>query len=365
MPHLRMLTRIAVPVFTVLSLTASSQLASAPAGPPKYSVTDVGTLRTDHSGNSAAAGINDSGAVVGVSDRDSGLRGAFLWRSDSGLLDLTTNGVPYPAGSSAYAISNENSGHLNALAGEITTTANPVSYQHAFLLFPGVQDLNGLGPFTGGLYSSARAVNSSGDAVGWAQDIQAVPHAFRYLHGTSSMTKLVTPGEVQSIANGISEAGVVVGSAVISDGRTAGRVWNVAGNNISVFVNSGKVTELYAVNKNGIAIGAGGVPAPVVPFTFDSAHRTFKFLPRLSGLPMAYPFGINADNLVVGYCGKRAEASKRAVLWYKGKVYDLNTRIPSHSGWKLRTAVGINSGGTIVGIGVHDGNVRGFVLTPR
>jgi probable HAF family extracellular repeat protein len=46
-------------------------------------------------------------------------------------------------------------------------------------------------------------------------------------------------------------------------------------------------------------------------------------------------------------------------------MQDLNTLIPSTSGWVLNTAAGINAWGQIVGSGVHNGETHGFLLTPR
>ncbi len=45
-------------------------------------------------------------------------------------------------------------------------------------------------------------------------------------------------------------------------------------------------------------------------------------------------------------------------------MIDLNTLLPSGSGWVLRRATGISAGGQIVGVGTFNGAARGFVLTP-
>jgi hypothetical protein len=42
----------------------------------------------------------------------------------------------------------------------------------------------------------------------------------------------------------------------------------------------------------------------------------------------------------------------------------LQTKIPAGSGWTLLVAGGINNLGQINGYGIHNGNYRGFLLTP-
>jgi len=45
-------------------------------------------------------------------------------------------------------------------------------------------------------------------------------------------------------------------------------------------------------------------------------------------------------------------------------MQDLNTLLPSDSGWILSNATAINNVGQIVGPGSYQGATRGFVLTP-
>jgi len=46
-------------------------------------------------------------------------------------------------------------------------------------------------------------------------------------------------------------------------------------------------------------------------------------------------------------------------------ISDLNTLIPPGSGWELNEAEGINSAGEIVGLGIHNGLQRAYLLTPQ
>jgi uncharacterized membrane protein len=53
-----------------------------------------------------------------------------------------------------------------------------------------------------------------------------------------------------------------------------------------------------------------------------------------------------------------------AFIWSQGKIADLNSFLPTASGWVLNGATGINDFGQIVGNGVHNGLDRAFLLTP-
>lgn len=52
------------------------------------------------------------------------------------------------------------------------------------------------------------------------------------------------------------------------------------------------------------------------------------------------------------------------MLWQGGAAIDLSARLTA-AGWTLTTAAAINDIGQIVGTGLHDGQVRAFLLTPQ
>ena len=45
-------------------------------------------------------------------------------------------------------------------------------------------------------------------------------------------------------------------------------------------------------------------------------------------------------------------------------MINLQTQIPADSGWVLQQAISINNRGQIGGIGLHNGQIRGYLLTP-
>jgi probable HAF family extracellular repeat protein len=75
-------------------------------------------------------------------------------------------------------------------------------------------------------------------------------------------------------------------------------------------------------------------------------------------------FGINASNQVVGYSWTGTTFD--AFLWSPTiGIKDLNTLIPTNSGWSLEQASGINKSGQIAAVG-SNGTCRGcaLLLTP-
>jgi probable HAF family extracellular repeat protein len=73
------------------------------------------------------------------------------------------------------------------------------------------------------------------------------------------------------------------------------------------------------------------------------------------------PSAINNLGQVVGDAGL-ANGDSHAFLWQKGQMVDLNTLLPSNSGWELFSAEFINDSGRIVGTGLHNGTNQWFVM---
>ena len=83
--------------------------------------------------------------------------------------------------------------------------------------------------------------------------------------------------------------------------------------------------------------------------------------------PFCLAGAVNNRGQIVGMSGQWGYdyATAHALLWENGVMMDLQTLIPANSGWVLQQAGGINDNGQIAGIGLHDGQLRAFLLTPR
>ena len=54
----------------------------------------------------------------------------------------------------------------------------------------------------------------------------------------------------------------------------------------------------------------------------------------------------------------------KAVVWQSGVPVDLNALIPANNQWILTQASSVNNMGCIVGTGLYQGKMHGFLLTP-
>ena len=74
--------------------------------------------------------------------------------------------------------------------------------------------------------------------------------------------------------------------------------------------------------------------------------------------------GINDSGQVVGYWENQENSAVGAFVYSGGSMHDLNSLIPTDSGWSLEEATGINDSGQITGYGWIGRQEVGFLLTP-
>ena len=278
---------------------------------------------------------------------------------------------------------------LNNLGQVVGTMASAGAY-HAFLYNGSLTDLGTLG----GQYSNAAAINDLGVVVGNAQtDADASYHGFTYADGVLH----ALPGTTGAQANGINNAGTIVGQAVVSapggdqthayayaggtytdlgtlpsgDGSRAlavnshGDVVGAAANVINGAPNfpedpflyrNGTMTSLgnfggiwsaaTAINDQGQVVGYSGVPGPIGADLYPRSAFLYEHgvLHNLGG------FGANlsssADDInnlgqIVG-AGSLANGDAHAFLYENGAFLDLNALIDPAGGWVIRDAVAIN-----------------------
>jgi probable HAF family extracellular repeat protein len=258
--------------------------------------------------SSAAYGLNDGGQIVGTSTAPSGAYQAFL-RDSGGMHNLGLAG----SATAAYGI--------NASAQVVGTIGLNTYTPHTFLWDSahGLQDLGTVAgyPATG---SQARAINRTGQIVGWVEERNAGGMGVYYssmngyvLDSTTGTVRglRALPGYVASQATGINDAGQVIG--------TCG--------------------------------GFIGMPH----FNLYSPREGFLWQDGvMTDLGMPSASGINDLGQVVG--GK--------YLWQNGTLTDLNTLIDPASGWVITSTSDINDNGQIVGQGTLDGQGHCFLMDP-
>jgi uncharacterized membrane protein len=245
----------------------------------------------------------------------------------------------------------------------------------------------------------AYGLNSLNQVVGYAPESNGVFHATLWDHDGTVSDLLTLNGFDSSLASGINDAGEVVGVSFSSQNlaNQAGFRWtastgiqpiqgaaSVSGENANgdvagmtvdfraaIFTADGTTINLGTLGDFSIAIAvnqaqhAAGyssiIPSgPVHAFFYNGSLRDLGTLQNGSNAVAA---SVNDSDLVVGTDNLNGNAL--AWIWSATTgIEDLNTLIPADSGWVLTVASGIDVSGRIVGAGVINGAVHGFLLTP-
>ncbi len=346
---------------TCAALTAAaSAFAQAPL---HYTVTDLGSLGGQEC---AAMGLNNRGQIVGGADTARKGKGpefitnVFVWqggrmRAVSGL-----------DGSHAYVVAVNDAGQM---AGAYS--ADPLKAKFASALFGPTGKVRLLGGFPatqhGYSLSQAEAVNAKGQVVGVSNN-----QAFFWSGGR--LRALHPPSGYQaSQAWSVNDGGQAAGKADRNVGkvvRTHALFWDAGGRVTDLGVLPGYTDSIgRAMNNRGQVAGWVGVtrgtPGRRLTFHYQAflwQNGKMRGLGSIPRIPDSKAAAINDKGQVVGNAYFKTDEA--ALLWQGGKVYELNTLVPPHSGWKLQNALGINNKGQIIGNGIHNGIRRGFLLTP-
>ncbi|NJN00047.1 MAG: hypothetical protein HC800_25500, partial [Phormidesmis sp. RL_2_1] len=337
--------------------------------PYRYDITDLGTLG---GASSLAYGLNEVGDVVGVAESPDGIDRAFVWSNGRmrALPDLGFGGVAYginnngditgaidtgldyvrPWDGRSSSIDNValwqanqlvNLGNLGGLPrGEgrsiaedgwiVGTASAPLPgvpeediWQRAFVAVPDNLALNDAGAFPGDIRSFIFDLNTAKQAPGFSvSDNRGGPAetaAGLWQFDPDGSIRSITPlaalaPDQTSVALGINDAGEVVGRSATADGQDVTVYWG------------------------------GGETSP-------------ELLPVLIENPGTYvrAWQINNQSLAVGELRNATDTERFATLWAKDanewRNIDLQTLIPTDSGWDLSGALSINEAGQIVGYG--------------
>jgi probable HAF family extracellular repeat protein len=334
-----------------------------------YTITGLGVLKGDN--ESSGFWINNSGDVVGCSDLENaegypctGLvagQHAFLWTKSRGMKDLGT-----VAGGSISGATGLND--FGTVVGYSNIQGQPATNFVAFLWTAGGGMVN-LGTLAGGNSSAAFEINSSGMIAGDSFT------SFGTVNATSWVNRKIRnlgglPKAIFSAGLDINNNNEIVGESVFSYGppfRSHGFAWTSGTGMIDLGTLAGGVTSIAnAINLSGIIVGqsdgtnTGGNWHAV---KWD-AERKIHDLGTLPGGTYSIAFAINDFGVVVGY-GNLSNNAAHAAIWTSSGVKDLNSLIPSGSGWVLINANAINNVGQITGYGTHNGFNRAFLLTPK
>jgi probable HAF family extracellular repeat protein len=301
-------------------------------------------------GGNLAYGINNSGQIVGgVLDNYLSTGGSFefdayienintgtvtpLSFSNSGQINV---GGGY-TGSNAVAYDINNNGEM---AGTVLLPHDVSNTQYGFTCDPSADTGSTFLPpgGTGGWVVSSNAINDSGVYVGTLANSSNTLHEAYYYNpsangGSGGLVQIHTPVDTSGVsyyanANAINQGGLVVGGADMSttgNGALSAYVCNING--------SGAMVDLGT-------LGTGD---------YSQAE------------------GINSSGEIVGYSNLTPGASTYSAFVSNstGGMTNLNSLLPSNSGWDLEEATAVNDSGWIVGYGINSaGSIDGFLLEP-
>ena len=371
------------------SLLAALAIAQPPQ--PRYTVTDLGTLGGSYT---YAYGMNAAGWVTGGAATPTQTGGlsqtAFLWHGGH-MIDLGT----LPGGLNSEGAGVNAIGEVAIVSETYKTDPNGEDFcafgTHRQCL--GATWKNGamtpLPNLAGGHNAAAFDINNRGQISGFAEN------------GTRDSTCLTggTPfqvmrfeavvwgpdGEIRELpplrddtvgfAFGINDGGQVAGTSGLCSNTSIppapsgahAILWDKNGSPTDLGNLGGGYNVAASVNNRGDVAGGALSGQDGTIHAFLWTRRTG--MQDLGAFPGAFVTTatccktINDRDDVVGMAIDGT--GLRALLW-QGKVpIDLNTLIPSSSGWYLQMACAINNAGEIVGQGLINGEVHSFLLTPR
>jgi probable HAF family extracellular repeat protein len=193
-----------------------------------------------------------------------------------------------------------------------------------------------------------------------------------FLAAINNLGKLPSSTYDYSEAYDINDPGQVTGIAKASDGTQRGFIWDQGNGmkDLGDLADGHGETRAYEINYAGQIVGETwdrlGNRAQAFVWQ-DGIMRGLGVLPNGSDASIAE--GINDSGVAVGtsYVGPAEQASgHRAFVWDSiNGIRDLNSMLDaSGSDWVLGGCRDINNSGQIVGGGYHNGEYRGFLLTP-
>ncbi|HLK57528.1 MAG TPA: hypothetical protein VKU00_13255 [Chthonomonadaceae bacterium] len=341
-----MLRTCRTPLLAAFALLGAA--LARPALAQGFTVTDLGTLggTTSH-----AFAISQQSHIVGSATTSGGATHAFFFNGT--ISDLGT--LPGGTTSAAFGLNG-----IDQAAGQATTSGGA---QHAVLFEGG--SLFDLGTF-GGATSIANAINNNGASVGGALNAGGAMHAFLHT-GTGALAggdDLGTLGGANSQAFALNDSNVVGGqSDTATAGVSHGFLWDSVNLMQDVGTLGGSNSAVLGLNGVGQASGLANTASGAQhAFFLDSGVMTD--LGTLGGTN-SQGNAINNNEQVVGQSDTSTSGVQHAFVWdpTNGMV-DLNTLLPTGSGWVLTSATGIDDAGEIVGFGSIGGNVHAFLLEP-
>ncbi len=330
--------------------------AMTPSAAQTYNIVDLGAVPGQSV--SGGYGLNYLGQACGVSSSPSG-----------DIATLFSNG-------SAINLGTLEAGDVS-IATAINGSTEIVGYEpfalqagdlsHAWIWINGkLTDIQSSTLFPQG--TRAAGVNSTGVVVGQGNLTSSSFHAFLYSNG--QMVDIGPPGSYQAAAVAINDSGQVIGHAYFSTGGGGAFVYQ-SGTFTYLPPPPGATVGAFAINNLGEVAGAiypsgGGTHVALY------ANGSWTDYGGVTGAA-AHATGLNIGGQVVATAiypttsyhpfkpGKHV-----AYIVSNGVLVDLNTLVPTNSGYTLTDAIAINDAGEILCNSTNvNGTKHAVLLTPK
>jgi probable HAF family extracellular repeat protein len=254
---------------------------------------------------------------------------------------------------------------------------------HTYLYTPGgsVQDIEYWSLTIGELIFYPSAINNSGQVVGLGHLVGTYDHAFLYSQG--AVQDLGVAGVPPAPLSGSSAAVDINDLGQIAVYSTTGGTYTFPPSTsptavIHAFIydlNGGKqdLNTLGGVfsypsfmNSKGQVVGTSSGAGPNSYFLYTPGS-VMQDLCMLVGTLSCGAVGMNNLGQVVGALVYPSAPGHSVPFLYSPQTgaVDVNTLLPSGSGWTVNSVSAINDKGQMVGSGTHNGNYVGFLMTPQ
>jgi len=328
--------------------------------PPRYTVTDLGTLGGTFG---SANAVNNGGSVVGFANLPGDTEGhAFLW-SKGIKSNLGTLGGP----NSSAAFLNER-GEITGSAE--TSTPDPLGEDFCgfgtnLVCLPFLWEDGSMVPLPtlGGNNGAASGINNRGQIVGVAENTTPdptcpsppVPPFFSVLEskpvvwekGEIQQELPTIGGDPDGFANAINDRGQAVGQTGDCTSVFHAVLWN-KGTPTDLGTLNGLLLAPLNINNKGQIAGFASSADGTVFRAFFWQNGAATDLGTLAPDVFSLALGINNKGQIVGdSCDQFFDC--RAFLWQEGTMRELNTLVHNPNAPFLENANSINSRGQIVG----------------
>ena len=227
---------------------------------------------------SAASGINNAGAVVGLSLTSAYMQHGFLWTEGGGMQDLTPD-LTSNGGATAVAINSS-----NQVTGYYVPNGSSNTLGFIWTQAGGLQSLGSAGTL-------AYDVNDSGTVVGQSPAANGDRHAFAWTQAAGIKDLGTLGGESSALS--INSRGWIVGTSLTSSGTGIlhGFLWTPSGGmqDFTVLAGLASSKQIYAAQVNDFGVIAistnkgGYLLVPKMAATFSSSAN-----PSVLGQPVTF-----------------------------------------------------------------------------